>query len=167
MNVQCRRLLLAVSAAILLVSSSAAQLSVVWSERISDESYWYLAAPYNGSSLPSQVTCGTFGIAYCRADSYDFASGRLVSSENGVCRPAASPSGSLGAIGYVFPNSNVVFNSSGTRLVAQLDREYYPAIGPSVLATDTEVFVWGSRPHDDPSFSIACMYRPCSASTTV
>jgi hypothetical protein len=141
-----------VCACLLLALSTAAELTALWSSRISDESYWYLAAPYNGSSLPSQITCGTFAIAYCRADTYDFTSGRLMSSEAGVCRPAASPSGSFAAIGYVYPSSNVVFNSSESSLSAKLDHQYYPAYGTSVIATDAEVFVWGSRPLKDPSF---------------
>ena len=153
-----RSLLFAVCASFLLGASSASQLSVLWSSRISDESYWYLAAPYNGSSLPSQITCGTFGIAYCRADTYDFTSGSRISSDVGVCRPAASPSGSLAAIGYVYPNANVVFNASGSSFSAKIDKQYYPAYGTSVLATDHEVFVWGSRPLKDPSFGVACMF---------
>ena len=158
-----RPLLLAACVSFLLSSSSASNLSVLWSSRISDESYWYLAAPYNGSSLPSRITCGTFGIAYCRADTYDFTSGSRISADVGVCRPASSPSGSLGAIGYVYPNANVVFNSSGSSFAAKIDGQYYPAYGNSVLATDHEVFVWGSRPLKDPSFGVACMFYASEA----
>ena len=107
-GMQYRPLLVAACASLLLSTSTAAQLTALWSARISDESYWYLAAPYNGSSLPSQISCGTFAISYCRADTYDFTSGHLLSSEAGVCRPAASPSGSFAAIGYVYPDSNVL-----------------------------------------------------------
>jgi hypothetical protein len=142
-------------------------IDVLWSARISDESYWYLAAPYNGSVLPSQVTAGTFGIAYCRADTYDFSSGRLVSSEKGVCRPAASPAGSVGVIGYTYPNSNVVFNTSDSNLVAKIDKQFYPAFGSSIIATDAEVFVWGSRPLKDPSFGHACMFHASGRSQTL
>ncbi len=176
-----RSLCIAALAIILLTSPTAAQIKQLWSAGISDESYWYLAASYNGSALPTQITSGTFAIAQCRADTYDFASGRHISSQNGVCRPAASPSGSLGAIGYVYPDSNVVFNASGTSLSAKVDKQcvardgtlqfhimelffcdplsrYYPAYGSSVIATDNEVFVWGSRPLKDPSYGTACMF---------
>jgi hypothetical protein len=163
MVMQYRLLLVAACASLLLSASSAAQLTALWSARISDESYWYLAAPYNGSSLPSQISCGTFAISYCRADTYDFTSGRLLSSDAGVCRPAASPSGSFAAIGYVYPNSNVVFNSSEASLTAKLDHEYYPAYGTSVIATDAEVLVWGSRPLKDPSFGMFATAPSCTA----
>jgi hypothetical protein len=158
-----RSLAFAACCSFLLTAAGAAELTTLWSSRISDESYWYLAAPYNGSSLPSHVTSGTYGIAYCRADTYDFASGARVSSSAGVCRPASSPSGALGAIGYVFPNANVVFNSSASSFSAKIDRQYYPAYGASVLATDDEVLVWGSRPLKDPSFGIACMFHGSSS----
>ncbi len=118
-----RTLCAAALAVILLTSPAAAQIKQLWSAGISDESYWYLTAPYNGSALPAQITSGTFAIAQCRADTYDFASGRHILSQVGVCRPAASPSGSLGAIGYVYPDSNVVFNTSGTSFAAKVDKE--------------------------------------------
>jgi hypothetical protein len=143
-------LCVAACAAVLLASPAAAQLKLLWSSGISDESYWYLAAPYNASTLPSFITSGTFAIANCRSDTYDFVSGRLLASDAGVCRPAASPSGAVAAIGYVYPDANVVFNSSGSSLSAQLNKQYYPAYGSSVVATDDEVFVWGSRPLKDP-----------------
>jgi hypothetical protein len=154
---QFRVLLVAVCCTFFLAPSSASELSVLWTSRISDESYWYLAAPYNGSSLPPRITCGTFGVAYCRADTYDFTSGDRISSDVGVCRPSASPS-SLGAIGYVYPNANVIFNSSGSSFAAKIDHQYYPAYGSSIVTTDHEVFVWGSRPLKDPSFGVACMF---------
>ena len=150
--------LLAACACLLLASSSAAELEVIWSEGITDESYWYLAAPFDGSALPSQITAGTFAIAYCRADTYDFKTGLPVASQPGICRPSASPSGSFGGIGYVYPDSNVVFNSSGASLTAKLNHEYYPAYGSSVHVTDTEIFVWGSRPLKDPSYGTACAF---------
>ena len=66
-----------------------------------------------------------------------------------------------------YPDLNLVYNTSSTTLSAKINHEYYPAFGSSVIATDNEVFVWGSRPLKDPSFGKACMFYAVAGNNSV